>query len=335
MELNNLDLFRPNVIYNNVLAQRERDAADFFAKFHNFFVDIPCPACGATGDEAYIKWDYSHKRCPNCRSIFVSPRPGEELLSYYYNNCKAPSCWNEVLEESIEPRRQAQYKPRIELIVDLLKDQKVQRLQTAVDLGAGTGEFALCLQDTGLFRQVLAVDISQTCVDICQSKSVNALLGSIKDLSDASIDFIAMNDLIEHLFDPLDHLLSCGKVLRPGGYVFLVTPNVCGFDHMILKERSNSVSPPEHLNLFNPDSIAGLLEKAGFEPVLVATPGVLDVELVLTEYRKDPGLLSGNEWLEELFTQAPEVLGDFQSYLARSRMSGHMLVMAKNKKGRT
>jgi 2-polyprenyl-3-methyl-5-hydroxy-6-metoxy-1,4-benzoquinol methylase len=46
-----------------------------------------------------------------------------------------------------------------------------------------------------------------------------------------------MNHVIEHVSDPLALLRECYRILSPGGYVGIVTPNVKSLAHRLFREN--------------------------------------------------------------------------------------------------
>lgn len=325
----NFDLMRPKEAYAAVVKQREIDGKSFFEKYNKQFIDIVCPACGKEGIFAFLKYGFSHKICQDCKTIFCSPRPSESLLGSYYNNYNAPRMWTELLLKSDTERKILQHKPRVEKIVSEIKKQGRQNGGIALDLGAGSGAFSVCLKNTGFFKDVVAMDLSEDCVKVCRDKGLKAVLGTIADVDDNSMDLICINDLIEHLFEPLSFLRECFRAIKKDGYIFGVTPNGEGFDFKIMKEETKNITPPEHLTYFNPHSLSLVLKNAGFKMVLVETPGILDVDIILKEKLAGFALKQKNEYLDYLFEQNDEVLRNFQRFLSENKLSSHMLALAQ------
>jgi SAM-dependent methyltransferase len=222
-----------------------------------------------------------------------------------------------------------QYTPRVEKIVAYIRAFRREDGGVALDLGAGSGAFALCLKNSGYFRDVMTLDIAESCVNACRNCGLSAGQGTIADAESGSIDLISMNDLIEHVFDPLTLLKDCRRALRTGGFIAIATPNGEGFDFRILKEQTKNIAPPEHINYFNPRSIAILLERAGFIPVSLETPGILDVEIIRNAKESGFPLKEKNEYLDYLLKQDDDVLKKFQEFIADNGLSSHMLAVAQ------
>lgn len=321
-----IESFRPKDIYEKILLQREIDGKNFYKKFNHDFININCPVCGDSGNYVFNKWEYNHNQCKKCNTIYCNPRPNDDLLSLYYNEFEAPKMWTELLLATDKERKMLQYEPRIKKIISVMKNKTMGK---AVDVGAGSGAFSLALKKSEVFEDVIAVDLSEVCVKECKNQGLNAFHGSIKDLKNDFASLICMNDVIEHLFNPIDFLKDCYRALKVGGYISIATPNGQGFDFKILKDKTKNITPPEHLTYFNPYSLKLLLENIGFKNVAVSTPGILDVEIIHKETQNGCSLNENNEWLGFLFEQNEEILKNFQLFLAENQLSSHMLVIAE------
>ena len=323
---------RPRSAYDNVLQQRSCDGKRFYQRHWKDFVWTDCPACGGHGPQLYRKHGFDIRQCAECRTLYCSPRPTAGQLAHYYQTYDAPRMWTRLLLSTETRRKMLQYQPRVNAIVEALKHAGHHSCGIALDVGAGTGIFASCLRETGFFREVLCLDFSEACRQACQEKGFQTVDGELSDLESESVDLLCMNDLIEHVFDPRTLISQSNRILRPNGVLSIATPNALGFDFMILKEETENIVPPEHLNYFNPESIARLLTRSGFQVSSVETPGKLDVEIVRNAMVRNPALARTNEYLGELFLHADTgVLEDLQKFLSTNGLSSHMLVTAVKK----
>jgi 2-polyprenyl-3-methyl-5-hydroxy-6-metoxy-1,4-benzoquinol methylase len=71
---------------------------------------------------------------------------------------------------------------------------------------------------------------------------------------------VVMSDVIEHLTDPLEALRLARKLLAPGGFLLVSTPNLESFWC-----KKFQLKPVEHLFLFNAYNLRLLLEREGLE----------------------------------------------------------------------
>ncbi len=79
-------------------------------------------------------------------------------------------------------------------------------------------------------------------------------------LKDASIDVAASLAVIEHLRDPANFLSEIYRCLRPGGVVYLSTPN-------FRLDWKNFYNDPTHVRPYTPESIEQLLKLQGYDSV--------------------------------------------------------------------
>lgn len=96
----------------------------------------------------------------------------------------------------------------------------------AVDLGAGTGAFALRLREAGW--DVLAADIYaegfEGNVPLAQVNFNQPDFASQLGLGEFGL--VTSIEVIEHMENPIGFLRNVGRLLKPGGMAVLTTPNV-------------------------------------------------------------------------------------------------------------
>lgn len=59
---------------------------------------------------------------------------------------------------------------------------------------------------------------------------------------DASLDFVASSHVLEHVANPVNALIEWQRVLKPGGYVYLVLP-----DRRYTFDRNRELTSPQHM----------------------------------------------------------------------------------------
>src|SRR5207245_1466264 len=102
-----------------------------------------------------------------------------------------------------------------------------------------------------------------------------------------------------------------------------------GFEVQVLGPVADTVDT-EHLNYFNPDSLAGLVTSVGFDVLEATTPGVLDADIVRNKVLADKFNLAGQRFLQIVLGERWDELGaPFQEFLRANRFSSHMWLVAK------
>lgn len=116
------------------------------------------------------------------------------------------------------------------------------------------------------------VEINKKAARHCKEKyNLNVIPQAIEKvkLQDNSYDLIVMNDLIEHVPDPLDTLKKAKKLLKDNGYLFIVTPNINSFISILSGKKWLHIKPDEHIYYFTPITIKNLLSKAGLKVIKI------------------------------------------------------------------
>jgi 2-polyprenyl-3-methyl-5-hydroxy-6-metoxy-1,4-benzoquinol methylase len=150
---------------------------------------------------------------------------------------------------------------------------------TVLEVGCGCGYLALEMARIG--RRVIAADVSSVALETARRHAAARrldidfrLLGGIGlDLPDESVDLAYSVEVVEHLHErdvPL-HLAEVFRVLRPGGFYWLLTPNALQGRNMEERfgvhhhEHAEDEPADVHLKEWTYTELAPLLRRAGFE----------------------------------------------------------------------
>ncbi len=129
-------------------------------------------------------------------------------------------------------------------------------------------------------------------------------------------------------FDPHGFLVSCRRLLAPGGLLVVTCPSMDGFDILTLGIHSDTIDH-EHVNYFSPSSIRRLAEASGFDVLEIQTPGQLDADIVRNKVMTRVINLDTQPWLHHILFDCWETVGPrFQEFLVANQMSTHMWMIA-------
>lgn len=319
---------RNRVILNKYLELSAKDI-EFFFNDRSKFTETTCPACDSEdGSSAIKKESFIYHQCNQCDTIFVNPRPDIESLNNYYTDSPSTSYWvNDFFLPVAEVRRIKMFKPRAEFIANYFKE--TNKLKIA-DIGSGFGLFLEELQKIKPNFLLTAIEPSTEMAELCKSKKLNVIPLALEDV-DASkyiFDVLTAFELFEHLHSPGFFLEKVFHLLKPGGYFVFTTLNGLGFDIQVLWEKAKCVSPPHHLNFFNPWSVQLLLKKKGFEIVSVETPGEIDWDIVdsaLIHENTNPGRF----WKTVSKYADLKAHEELQKWISENLLSSHMRVIVR------
>ena len=90
-------------------------------------------------------------------------------------------------------------------------------------------------------------------------------------LPSESFDVVTLMDVIEHVPNPSELIGEIYRLLRPGGVVFIVTPNFASFFVWLYGPKAYGVWPDQHVVYFQPSTMAKLLRKAGFARIIAGS----------------------------------------------------------------
>jgi 2-polyprenyl-3-methyl-5-hydroxy-6-metoxy-1,4-benzoquinol methylase len=140
-----------------------------------------------------------------------------------------------------------------------------------LEIGCGNGVMLEGMADLGW--EVEGVDFDPAAVDTCRRRGLNTKLGTLEDQQypSNSYDAVTMSHLIEHVHEPLNLLIECHRILKPGGQLSLVTPNVASAGHQFYGPSWFHLDPPRHLRIFSVAALEMLLRKAGFRNIKIRT----------------------------------------------------------------
>jgi len=203
---------------------------------------------------------------------------------------------------------------------------------TVVDVGAGYGIFLEEWKALYPQSRAIAIEPSNHLSEVCRDKGLEVVENIAEKVIgyDNIADLVICFEVLEHVYDPLSFIKTLSAFVKPGGYLMVSTLGVDGFDIQALWEKSNSVSPPHHINFLSVEGFYKLFERAGLRNIDVITPGVLDVDIVRNAYNKDPSVLSQNRFFRKII-ENDSLSESFQNYLINENLSSHTWVMAKKK----
>lgn len=156
---------------------------------------------------------------------------------------------------------------------------------TILDLGAGEGALSQRLQDMGY--KVIAVDINEedfkaksVIFKKCDFNSKDELTQLIHDNSE-KFDGVLGVEVIEHLENPWEYIRTLKSLIRPGGYIFISTPNITSwYARLVFMMTGNFpsfINPDDcgHINPVSEWELGVIVKKSGLNLTCVKPAGTL------------------------------------------------------------
>lgn len=327
-----IENIRPKILVQKEKKFRKRDN-EHIVNQKKSFMEILCPACESRPyHKLFKKNGFNFVICKKCGTVYVNPRPSPEMLENYYTNSESIKYWNDnIFPVSEDARRSLIFIPRAQKIAELCRKYNIMT-EILVDVGAGFGTFCEEMKKLDVFNKVIAIEPSHDLAETCRSKGLQVIENTIEKVKFENANVITNFELVEHLFWPKDFLIACNNALSAEGLLILTTPNIKGFDMLVLGKLSENISAPSHINYFNPSSLSLLLNNCGFETIEILTPGKLDVELVREKILNGKLDVSSRPFLKYILIDCPETVGEaFQCFLSEHKLSSHLWIVAKKK----
>ena len=252
-----------------------------------------CPKCYLCGNEGKLLYEslkdrvfgapgeWNLKKCSNieCGLVWLDPMPLEEDISKAYQTYYTHDN-NYVQKKSlIWLLLRATYQS-ITTVPSYILGMKGEQSQLSrmylnrikpsklLEIGCGSGEFLNYMQIAGW--QVEGIDFDAKAIESVRAKyGINARVGSLESFRYAEkyFDAITMNHVIEHVPNPVALLQECYRILKPGGYLVIVTPNINSWGHQKFKTNWRGLEPPRHIHLFSEATLQKCGKKAGFQEI--------------------------------------------------------------------
>lgn len=101
-------------------------------------------------------------------------------------------------------------------------------------------------------------------------------------------DVLVIHDVLEHVIDPVTFLKRFSKFQKKTGKVFLAYPNSDSFKAKLLKTKWLMIEPLGHLNFFSKKSTKIMLEKCGYETLVIKATSFVILRKLLRSIARLP-----------------------------------------------
>jgi len=229
---------------------------------------IDCPLCGGSSHRPlFEKQGFTFVRCADCRLVFVNPQVKESVVLDEYRTAETNDLWFDVLTSE---RQLALDREKFAEVLDLLEPYKgAGRL---LDVGCSIGLFLDLARERGW--RGTGIEFAPRALAHARERYGLDVLDVPLDeagFEDGSFDAVGLLSVLEHTNEPGRMLGDVARVLRPGGAVYVVVPNVDSLACRVLHERARTFDGRNHLVYFSPATLRDCLDRSGFDVPHVAT----------------------------------------------------------------
>lgn len=233
-----------------------------------------CQICGGR-DHVLMFEEAPHRivRCKGCSLVFVTPRVADHHVEEIYNEdywrSDRPRDRGYADYARDEPLYLKTFERRMQFV-----DRWVQGEAKVLDIGCAAGFFLRTMRARG--HDVWGLELSAAIAAVAREHlgeervhigTIEGLPPDLPGFTPGSFDLVTLWDVVEHVPDPQSLLRAAARMLKPDGLLLLETQNVASRFARLLGRRWQHYKHQEHLYHFNPQTVAELLDQAGFEVV--------------------------------------------------------------------
>ncbi|NQV61924.1 MAG: class I SAM-dependent methyltransferase [Alphaproteobacteria bacterium] len=134
-----------------------------------------------------------------------------------------------------------------------------------MDFGCGSGKLMQVAEASGA-AEVVGIENNPRARQEARDLGFR-VVSNIGDLGQEQFDILYLNDVIEHLRDPVETCAALRTHLSPGGALFVATINCASLKARLLGPRWDMYIDPTHFYYFRRSSLIQVLREAGYEEI--------------------------------------------------------------------
>jgi SAM-dependent methyltransferase len=230
---------------------------------------VNCPICGY--DQGKLEFNFktgSYRSCQSCTVWYNDPLPSDDDITNYYVNASKEGSYDLSLIGPMNDERKGVFRNYVDVLLKRT-GLKIDNIK-CLDIGCFDGTGMSVLSERGC-HNVWGIEMQKSASEVANSLFPGRIFnGNFLDM-DISIynnfDLLIMTDVLEHLKDPKAALEKASTLLKPGGFLFITTPDNKSFISRIMGKNWPSLVPVHHIFLFNQNSLKSILDYFNFKPI--------------------------------------------------------------------
>ena len=237
--------------------------------------DTPCPLCGGASysPERSLRDNrtgvFEHRfilaRCEGCGLLGLASRPAPRELAAAYVRGYGPYTGDSARRGAAR-RRGAQLRRLWHIYDGQATPDRFPLRGRVLDVGAGQGANVAYMRTCGV--DVVGIEPNPRAVEVCQRRGLPVICGDLDtvEIEEGSFDAVLLDQVLEHLLDPVGTLRLAVRALRPGGLLMLATPNAGSLYARSFGDDWAHWHAPYHVYLYREVDLRRLFAAVGLVP---------------------------------------------------------------------
>ena len=221
-----------------------------------------CPLCKSRNKKRFlakvclvINTEHDLLECEDCGGIYFDPLPTLEHLNRFYNSSYYNfDRWHDEAKGAVYAKKLNKLKPDGNFL----------------DVGCATGFFIHGIKRNSGWN-VYGVEFGRDAIRFARDElHLDVKEGGLLDAGfpDGFFDYIHVNNVLEHVLDPVAMFKECRRIIKPDGYFFLSVPNGYNDSRNIIEyyriENKPARSISGHIFFFPRRTLLEIIERSEF-----------------------------------------------------------------------
>ena len=241
-----------------------------------------CPLCSATEARQLEQFgDFKVLHC-QCDFVYQSPRLKEDAIKAYYEQSSYYS--GEGAGYLDYAKQEYGLRKTFRALLNNLQSHGCSG-GSLLEIGCGWGY--LLDEAKQYFSLRWGTDYNQEAASVAAQFSDKVIVGGLEELraTEEQFDCIVLNQVIEHVYDPIEFSRSVRAILKPNGHVVMATPNINSPIRFIMGKKWPSYKVPEHVSYFSQATLARMMRDAGLVEVQpIPYPHAFPLSLIASKF---------------------------------------------------
>jgi len=226
---------------------------------------MKCPICTSQKEKSVLSrvclvesGSHDLVKCWGCGTIYFYPMPSiDELNRFYTTSYYSFNRWHDEGKGAVVARRLTRWKSEGRFL----------------DIGCAKGFFIRSLRNHSKW-EVYGVDYSKEAVQFARKQlGLDVREGDLEKAKYPNdyFDYIHINNVLEHVLNPVSLLRECRRIIKPDGKLFLSVPNGTTDIRTLIRfyneENNPAYSHSGHIYFFSRKSLLRIFQDTGFRVI--------------------------------------------------------------------